>query len=133
MNRVSSFSRYHNGTFSWMNCSPSILTQMKRVTNTNLLIWLVFECCVLIFYLRTIKAKRKIQNCLSWCLLYTLLHILWRNSLPSQKCWPFNPPEIWNKYYPSFIILVTWETMGVFIWKSKQTTWFTIMTYLNLL
>ena len=55
MNRVFSFR-----TFSWMNCSPSILTQMKKSNKyKSSLIWLVFDCPVLIFYLRAIKTKNE--------------------------------------------------------------------------
>ena len=43
INRVSSFSRYLNGTFPWRNCSildiGILLTQMRKVTSTNLFLW----------------------------------------------------------------------------------------------
>ena len=43
INRVSSFRECLKGTFSWRNCSVKTLlhyvTQLRRVTNTNLLFW----------------------------------------------------------------------------------------------
>ena len=42
INRVPSFSRCLNGTFPWRNCSVKtlvLLTQMRRVANTNLPFW----------------------------------------------------------------------------------------------